>query len=40
MGKISRTDAENLLERQPTGTYIARESETDTRPGSYTISVR
>ena len=40
MGKYNRASAERLLEGKPTGPYIVRESETDTRIGSYTLSVR
>lgn len=39
-GKLTRENAEKILEEHPAGSYLVRDSETVNKPGAYTISLR
>ncbi|XP_032229957.2 formin-like protein 13 isoform X2 [Nematostella vectensis] len=40
LGQLSRDSAIDILNKQPIGTYLVRDSETAKTPGSYTLSLR
>ena len=39
-GKVTRENAEKILQEHPPGSYLVRDSETVNKPGAYTISLK